>query len=402
MLAGLGRPARASRGAVRARRRRLRVATAMPHPAWMSRVLQAPRLALAGLSGRRLQLLARAGVGGRGGRCRATSRRSSPGSRTCSGTGRAAPTRCCSPAPAGPPARATPRHWRRSRSWREALAPSAERLLETALQGAAFAEVTAAAWSAPTRDQPHIRLPSERPLAQHRIPLDQAAAALPAGLRRQPGLGRDAAGAARPDRRPAGVGGADAASCATVAAEAIASTIDDLGRQRDALRHRLHAARDPRRRGSSAHELPQRPAAGRHRRPGRLRQDHADRRALQAACATATRLAAITNDIYTREDARVLTRAQALPLDRIIGVETGGCPHTAIREDASVNLAAVSELRARHPRPRADPDRERRRQPGRDLQPGARRPDDLRDRRRGRRRRSRARAARPSPAPTCS
>ena len=60
-------------------------------------------------------------------------------------------------------------------------------------------------------------------------------------------------------------------------------------------------------------------------------------------------LAAITNDIYTREDAEALMRAQALPLDRIIGVETGGCPHTAIREDASVNLAAVSELRARHP-----------------------------------------------------
>ena len=60
-------------------------------------------------------------------------------------------------------------------------------------------------------------------------------------------------------------------------------------------------------------------------------------------------LAAITNDIYTREDAEALMRAQALPLDRIIGVETGGCPHTAIREDASANLAAVSELRARHP-----------------------------------------------------
>jgi len=60
-------------------------------------------------------------------------------------------------------------------------------------------------------------------------------------------------------------------------------------------------------------------------------------------------LAAITNDIYTREDAEALMRAQALPLDRIIGVETGGCPHTAIREDASANLAAVAELRARHP-----------------------------------------------------
>lgn len=60
-------------------------------------------------------------------------------------------------------------------------------------------------------------------------------------------------------------------------------------------------------------------------------------------------VAAITNDIYTREDAEALMRMQALPLDRIKGVETGGCPHTAIREDASINLAAVAELRAIHP-----------------------------------------------------
>ena len=55
-------------------------------------------------------------------------------------------------------------------------------------------------------------------------------------------------------------------------------------------------------------------------------------------------LAVITNDIYTREDAEFLARREALPLDRIIGVETGGCPHSAIREDASVNLAAVADL----------------------------------------------------------
>ena len=55
-------------------------------------------------------------------------------------------------------------------------------------------------------------------------------------------------------------------------------------------------------------------------------------------------IAAITNDIYTREDAEFLTRSGALKADRILGVETGGCPHTAIREDASMNLAAVSEL----------------------------------------------------------
>jgi len=60
-------------------------------------------------------------------------------------------------------------------------------------------------------------------------------------------------------------------------------------------------------------------------------------------------VAVITNDIYTKEDALILNRLQALPEDRIMGVETGGCPHTAIREDASLNLAAVDEMSKRHP-----------------------------------------------------
>jgi urease accessory protein len=60
-------------------------------------------------------------------------------------------------------------------------------------------------------------------------------------------------------------------------------------------------------------------------------------------------IAAITNDIYTREDAEFLTRSGALTPERIMGVETGGCPHTAIREDASINLAAVAEMSARFP-----------------------------------------------------
>lgn len=60
-------------------------------------------------------------------------------------------------------------------------------------------------------------------------------------------------------------------------------------------------------------------------------------------------LAVVTNDIYTREDAEFLTRSQALPAERIIGVETGGCPHTAIREDASMNLIAVEQLCQRFP-----------------------------------------------------
>ena len=60
-------------------------------------------------------------------------------------------------------------------------------------------------------------------------------------------------------------------------------------------------------------------------------------------------MAVITNDIYTREDADFLVRAQALPAERIRGVETGGCPHTAIREDASVNLAAIEDLKTAFP-----------------------------------------------------
>ena len=92
-------------------------------------------------------------------------------------------------------------------------------------------------------------------------------------------------------------------------------------------------------------------------------------------------ICAITNDIYTKEDALILTRAGALPEERIMGVETGGCPHTAIREDASINLAAITQMRAQVSGPRPDPDRVGRRQPRRHLQPRAGRPHHLRDRR---------------------
>jgi urease accessory protein len=60
-------------------------------------------------------------------------------------------------------------------------------------------------------------------------------------------------------------------------------------------------------------------------------------------------VAVVTNDIYTKEDAEALVRMQALPSERILGVETGGCPHTAIREDASINLQAIADLNARFP-----------------------------------------------------
>jgi urease accessory protein len=60
-------------------------------------------------------------------------------------------------------------------------------------------------------------------------------------------------------------------------------------------------------------------------------------------------LAVVTNDIYTKEDALILSRLQALPEERIMGVETGGCPHTAIREDASINLQAIADMQKRFP-----------------------------------------------------
>ncbi|OUS20753.1 urease accessory protein UreG [Rhodobacterales bacterium 59_46_T64] len=71
--------------------------------------------------------------------------------------------------------------------------------------------------------------------------------------------------------------------------------------------------------------------------------------ALCRAMAERLSMAVVTNDIYTREDADALVRMQVLPSDRIMGVETGGCPHTAIREDASINLAAIARLTDRFP-----------------------------------------------------
>ena len=70
---------------------------------------------------------------------------------------------------------------------------------------------------------------------------------------------------------------------------------------------------------------------------------------LAAVLAPRLSMAVVTNDIYTREDAEALMRAQVLSSDRIRGVETGGCPHTAIREDASINLAAIADLNAAFP-----------------------------------------------------
>ena len=84
------------------------------------------------------------------------------------------------------------------------------------------------------------------------------------------------------------------------------------------------------------------------RRPGGIGQNRPGRGAVHPF-SRQQNIAVITNDIYTREDAEFLVRRQALPPERIVGVETGGCPHTAIREDASVNLEACALLQRRFP-----------------------------------------------------
>ena len=96
-------------------------------------------------------------------------------------------------------------------------------------------------------------------------------------------------------------------------------------------------------------------------------------------------LAVITNDIYTYEDAEFLMRSGALPLDRIRGVQTGGCPHTAIREDTSINHEAIDQTVARFPGRSDRLSRVGRRQPRGVVQPGAGRRQHLRGRRRRRR-----------------
>jgi urease accessory protein len=101
------------------------------------------------------------------------------------------------------------------------------------------------------------------------------------------------------------------------------------------------------------HEHPVSPRAGRAIRVGIGGPVGSGKTALVAALCRALRdeinLAVVTNDIYTKEDAQFLTRSGALAPERIVGVETGGCPHTAIREDASINLAAVAEITHRFP-----------------------------------------------------
>ena len=123
--------------------------------------------------------------------------------------------------------------------------------------------------------------------------------------------------------------------------------------------------------------------------------------ALCRQMAAAVDMCMITNDIYTREDAEALMRMQVLPLERIKGVETGGCPHTAIREDCSINLAAIAEMRQRLPGLELVLVEFGQRRSGGDLLAGSRRPRRLRDRRRPPGAIFRARTVRALPDPIC-
>ena len=363
-----------------------------------SGALQAARLVLAGHADRRLQLLARPGIRGRGG----------PGDRR-PGPARLSSRRRCATARASSTPILLCAAYRASRdgacegrsladvvTLAAALRGTSELALESAAQGRALLTVLRQAWPAPALDA----LGGALPQARGRAGPCRASRASPA---RRTGCRCEACVVAflhgfAANLISAGVrliplGQTDGqrltaaleATVQEVAAEALAASLDDLGTRLPDDRSAARSPTRPSTRGCSAHDAlahgPLRVGIGGPVGSGKT--------ALVDALCKRLRdrydIAVITNDIYTREDAEFLTRSGALPPERIVGVETGGCPHTAIREDASINLAAIEQMVAGVPGARPGVHRIRRRQPRRDLQPGARRPHDLRDRRRRRR-----------------
>ena len=277
-------------------------------------------------------------------------------------------------------------------------------------RAAPFSTTTRAAWPCArstaarrsgTAPSP-IRSRSAVASAGHGIAARAGAARLSARRRRQPHFRRRAARPARPDRRPARARRARAGGRGD-RASARSRRARRGRRRRVPRRSRQHASRNPVH--PAVPELSDADVANGPLRVGVGGPVGSGKTALMDALCKRLReryeIAAITNDIYTKWDAEYLVRSGALAPERIAGVETGGCPHTAIREDASINLAAVAEMRKKFPDARPGADRIRRRQPGGDLLARARRPHDLRDRRRRRRQDPVARAAPASPAPTC-
>ena len=309
----------------------------------------AVRLAVAGFSGRRLCLFARARMGGRGGR---HPRRGEP---------RRLARRSRRPRRAAPRRRAVRRRLSRGAATRQrlrdvnelavALAGSAERRLETTAQGAPSSPPRAPPGPARRCDAFGAE-PVAYPVAVgaaaagHGIALEDAAPAFALGV-----FGNLVSAAAR----LGAIGQTDGQKLiaaltprlAAMAARALHDGSRDAGRLRLPLRHRRDETRNPIFEAVPlmSNKQPLRVGVGGPVGSGktalmeqlckRLRDDF--------------EIAAITNDIYTKEDARILVEAGALAPERIIGVETGGCPHTAIREDASINLAAIDEMRKRFP-----------------------------------------------------
>ena len=239
-----------------------------------------------------------------------------------------------------------------------AFAPSKERHLETTAQGRAFVEATRAAWPCAALDR--LAAIWDGPVAYpvavgvaaagHGIALEPALHAylhavtanlISAGVRLIPlgqTDGQRAAGGARAGRSRQPL-------------RARSTTPLDRGRRRGVpRRHRQHAPRDPIHEAVPDHECeePHGPL-----RVGVGGPVGSGKTALMDALCKRLRehyeIAAITNDIYTKWDAEYLVRSGALAPERIAGVETGGCPHTAIREDASINLAAVADMRQKFP-----------------------------------------------------
>ena len=180
------------------------------------------------------------------------------------------------------------------------------------------------------------------------IPQDRPCIAYPAGLLLGTRFGGGAPRPTRANQRPCGVAQSRTIHCLPRPTRATIGTLDDLGGHRASPPTLQPCNTKHSNQGFSAHEPPARTL-----RVGIGGPVGSGKTTLTEKLCKAMRerysVAAITNDIYTKEDALILNRLQALPEDRIMGVETGGCPHTAIREDASINLAAIDEMVKRFP-----------------------------------------------------
>ena len=226
-----------------------------------------------------------------------------------------------------------------------AFAPAAARLRERQLRGAAFSATVAAIWPG---DQPALTHPVAVGWAARRLGIDLALTAamslqfttsnLVSVAGRLVPLGQTQGQAVLAALTPLCQAMADATENAILDDLHSTAFMSDIAATRhETLEHRIFR--------SNPNERPLRLGIGGPVGAGKTTLTTAIARALHPQIS----LAVITDDIYTQEDAEALTRMQILPQNSITGVETGGCPHTAICEDASINLAAIAEMRKHHP-----------------------------------------------------